>query len=135
MDDAAAFLRAVIEHPEDDGPRLVFADWLDERGDPLGDFIRTQCEYACLPPRNQGGPDPHHSERVRLFLRWWGLYKDNEKAWLAAWQRRGAERCIFRRGFVEEATMTAAAWIEHAAEIMSEAPLRVLTLSQLRPAA
>jgi uncharacterized protein (TIGR02996 family) len=38
-----AFLQAIIENPEDDAPRLVYADWLEERGDPRGEFIRLQC--------------------------------------------------------------------------------------------
>jgi uncharacterized protein (TIGR02996 family) len=29
-----AFLQAIIERPDDDAPRLIYADWLDERGDP-----------------------------------------------------------------------------------------------------
>src|SRR5207302_1527537 len=31
------FLHAVQEEPGDAGTRLVFADWLEERGDPLGE--------------------------------------------------------------------------------------------------
>jgi uncharacterized protein (TIGR02996 family) len=33
MSDEAAFLRAIQANPQDDAPRLVYADWLDERGD------------------------------------------------------------------------------------------------------
>jgi uncharacterized protein (TIGR02996 family) len=48
MDDAA-YLRAVCWSPLDDGPRLVYADALDERGDAArAEFIRTQCELARL---------------------------------------------------------------------------------------
>ena len=36
------FLRAVEESP-DDQPRLVFADWLEERGSPRGQHLRTIC--------------------------------------------------------------------------------------------
>lgn len=32
----------------DDGPRLVYADYLEEQGDPRGEFIRVQCELAKL---------------------------------------------------------------------------------------
>jgi carbon storage regulator len=45
----AAFLQAIAEDPADEGVRLVFADWLQERGDPLGEFIRTQCQRVRLP--------------------------------------------------------------------------------------
>src|SRR5919205_623303 len=46
----AAFLRAVADHPDEDGPRLVLADWLDERGDAArAEFVRVQCAAAALP--------------------------------------------------------------------------------------
>ncbi len=32
MSDEEAFLRAICEHPEEDTPRLAFADWLAEQG-------------------------------------------------------------------------------------------------------
>ncbi len=41
MTDGEALLRAILEVPDDDAPRLVYADWLQENG--LGrhaDFIR-----------------------------------------------------------------------------------------------
>jgi uncharacterized protein (TIGR02996 family) len=37
-----ALWRAIMDNPEDDEPRLVFADWLLERGEPLGEFIMLQ---------------------------------------------------------------------------------------------
>ncbi len=37
-----AFIRAIRENPEDDALRLVYADWLDEHGDPRGEFLRLQ---------------------------------------------------------------------------------------------
>jgi uncharacterized protein (TIGR02996 family) len=35
MNEEAAFLRAICEHPDEDTPRLVFADWLTEQGGPV----------------------------------------------------------------------------------------------------
>ena len=52
MGDDEAFLAAVANAPADDAPRLVYADWLDERGDPRGEFIRLQFEIARLAPRD-----------------------------------------------------------------------------------
>src|SRR5437868_6215053 len=34
MDERAALLGAIIDNPADDTTRLVFADWLDENGEP-----------------------------------------------------------------------------------------------------
>src|SRR4051812_28275900 len=50
-----AFVQAVLETPDDEGIRLIFADWLEERGDPYGEFIRAQCELAKLPPEDERG--------------------------------------------------------------------------------
>ena len=44
-----AFLQAMVETPDDDTPRLVYADWLEENGDAdRAEFIRLQCELATL---------------------------------------------------------------------------------------
>jgi uncharacterized protein (TIGR02996 family) len=41
---------AVLAHPEDDTPRLICADWLEDHGDDArAQFIRAQCELAQLP--------------------------------------------------------------------------------------
>jgi uncharacterized protein (TIGR02996 family) len=39
-EDVIPFLRAIHERPDDDLPRLIFADWLDERGDWRGPLLR-----------------------------------------------------------------------------------------------
>ncbi len=40
MSEEQAFLRAILERPDDDAPKLIYADWLEERGDPRGEFLR-----------------------------------------------------------------------------------------------
>jgi uncharacterized protein (TIGR02996 family) len=40
----AELLAAVWASPNDDGPRLVYADFLHERGDPRGELIVLQCQ-------------------------------------------------------------------------------------------
>src|SRR5262245_28522095 len=55
--DGSALLRAVIENPDDDAPRLVYADWLDEHGDAAwAEFIRLQIAAAREPCANPGAP-------------------------------------------------------------------------------
>lgn len=46
-------LDAIFASPREDGPRLVYADFLMERQDPRGDFIRMQCDAAALPLSHQ----------------------------------------------------------------------------------
>jgi len=64
MSDRAAFIRAIVAAPDDDIPRLVFADWLEESGDESdrarAEFIRVQCESASLP-----ADDPRRAELER----------------------------------------------------------------------
>jgi uncharacterized protein (TIGR02996 family) len=44
-----AFLRAIYDAPDDDTPRLVYADFLDEHGDPdRAAYIRYECEAVRL---------------------------------------------------------------------------------------
>jgi uncharacterized protein (TIGR02996 family) len=48
--EASGFLDQIRAAPEDDAPRLVYADWLDEHGDSArAEFIRVQIERANLP--------------------------------------------------------------------------------------
>jgi len=53
MDDRHALMAAIIANPDEDTPRLVLADWLDENGDEhdhgRAEFIRLQCELARFP--------------------------------------------------------------------------------------
>lgn len=50
MTDADALLDAIWATPDDDLPRLVYADWLQERGhDAYAEFIRLQCAVARVP--------------------------------------------------------------------------------------
>src|SRR5262249_43181590 len=49
VEEQQGFLQAIIEQPEDDPHRLVFADWLDERGHrSWAQLIRGQCALARL---------------------------------------------------------------------------------------
>ncbi len=53
--DELALLRGVEAAPDDDLPRLVYADWLDEHGrHARAEFIRVQCELASIERRLPG---------------------------------------------------------------------------------
>src|SRR5262245_36577533 len=89
-----AFLDDICAHPEDDGPRLVYADWLEENDDPArAELIRAQCRLAVLP---EDSP-----ERPELEGREWELLAQHQKRWLQelpAWVRK--KPLGFQRGFV-----------------------------------
>jgi uncharacterized protein (TIGR02996 family) len=46
MTEDEAFIRTIVDRPGDDLPRLVYADWLDERDDPRGAYLRAEAEWA-----------------------------------------------------------------------------------------
>lgn len=45
MDEDFAFLRAVLNQPQDDTLRLVYADWLQEHGDPRAQYLRLEVQW------------------------------------------------------------------------------------------
>jgi uncharacterized protein (TIGR02996 family) len=54
-----AFLQAIIDDPDDDTPRLIFADWLDENGEPeRAEFIRCSATSVagCSSDRRRSLP-------------------------------------------------------------------------------
>jgi uncharacterized protein (TIGR02996 family) len=65
MTDRDALIAAIAAAPDDDLPRLVFADWLEENGDPAqAAFIRKQIEFV----RHGGGePRRSRSEEVKAI--------------------------------------------------------------------
>jgi uncharacterized protein (TIGR02996 family) len=92
----AAFLQAICADPEDDSPRLVYADWLDDHGDAdRAAFIRVQCELARLPADDERRSELQARERRLLVRNYW--------EWTAACRDWPAHlrQVRFRRGFVE----------------------------------
>src|SRR5437762_1580159 len=47
----ATFLEAIRAAPDDDEVRRVYADWLDERGDPRGEYLRLEIQLVRGPAR------------------------------------------------------------------------------------
>lgn len=43
-----SFLSRIIESPEDDSLRLMYADWLDEQNSLHGEFIRLQLQREAF---------------------------------------------------------------------------------------
>jgi uncharacterized protein (TIGR02996 family) len=68
--DAAALLRAIVRHPDEDTPRLVYADWLQENGrTEEAEFLRVQCRLAASEPDDPKYPALiDRDEELRLWL-------------------------------------------------------------------
>jgi uncharacterized protein (TIGR02996 family) len=49
MSTERSFEQAILDAPEDDARRLIYADWLEERGDPRGEYLRVETALAQTP--------------------------------------------------------------------------------------
>jgi uncharacterized protein (TIGR02996 family) len=115
-----ALFLAVCEQPWDEAVRLVYADWLEEHGQPQrAAFIRFQCEYASC-----------DSSQPKRFRRWLQRYEEFEPllpqwekelpalpgvTWQAGW---------FDRGFIDAFTFQSAkAFRQNAAAVFAASPV------------
>ncbi len=109
----AAFLADIVAHPEDDAPRLVYADWLEENGDPdRASFIRTQCRLASC---------GHAPERTDLLADEAALLAKNGKKWRKPLAKVTA-RVEFERGFPHRIALPIAKFITHGEDALAAAP-------------
>jgi len=124
-----AFLQAILEDPDDDTPRLVYADWLDEHGQPeRAEFIRVQCELARL--RSEEHPSSEAQVRMAALQRREDvLLGVHRRAWtqpLPEWAR--AVACGFARGFVVSVRAPVVLFLQHGTELFRVAPVQELAL-------
>jgi len=59
-----AFLRAAFAHPNDSAPRLVYADWLDERHDPRAGFVRFAERLRWMTPERAARERTAHRDML-----------------------------------------------------------------------
>src|SRR6266536_1271010 len=116
-----AFLADILEHPDDDTPRLVYADWLDDHGQAeRAEFIRAQCRLERMAEDNPRRPGLE--DRVAELERVWG----------PQWARpfcREAKMWSFRRGFVAEIWLSATRFLAAAGRLFRRSPVRTIHLS------
>ncbi|MCX5745896.1 MAG: TIGR02996 domain-containing protein [Proteobacteria bacterium] len=92
----AGLLAAIYAAPAEDGPRAIYADWLQERGDPRGELIALQLSDDPSLPRWERTP-----ARVRIDE----LLAQHRDRWLGP-LAPCLVRSVFERGFVAVAQLT-----------------------------
>jgi uncharacterized protein (TIGR02996 family) len=113
------FLREIIEHPDDDTPRLVYADWLDDHGDPeRAEFIRLQIDLARQPK-----DDPHREARKKRERE---LLDVHAWEWAAGFGWPLFEEWVFRRGFIDKVQTHLQAGADHIRALLWIHPIRHL---------
>lgn len=151
MIDHPGFLEDIIKNPDDDVPRIIYADWLEEQGSPSSvaraQFIRVQirivrdypngmrCQrngapvdlYASFKPRCRCQPcrlnrREYHVSRQYIRSLWeWNLCP------------RVSFTCTWRRGFPERICLPLNTWRNQATTLLQAMPLRFVTLSDRQP--
>ena len=125
MNEREALLKAVCDNPDDDTPRLVFADWLQENGEETyADFVRLQVRHGEM--LRHAAPDTEEfARRAReLWLRHGG------KWWAELPQVAGIEwHDAFFRGFPERARVSSDAVLLANASVFDRVPVRHLSIS------
>lgn len=126
MNDHDALLHAIGEHPEEDTPRLMYADWLEENDQPeRADFVRNQVELGRI-----GIDDPARRDRVVKNVYYLNHFVPGWKAELP--RVPDVEWGDFNRGLVEEVQAhNARRFVGRAAEIFAVPGIHILRLRWL----
>jgi uncharacterized protein (TIGR02996 family) len=134
-----AFLADIAEHPDEDAPRLVYADWLEDRGERArAEFVRLQCQLARLDRDDAQAASPRARAAELLRANWeeWvgplrRLVGPNASRWGERWLAGGFHPdglWKFRRGFVDSLALDAETFIRRGDELFRLAPVRHLRL-------
>jgi len=136
-DNPDPFLKMIAANPTDNVARLVFADWLEDRGEPWADFIRAQIALTNL--------SINSTERTELTALTTGLYWKHHRYWnghvYRQWMgtpfsgKRSSEIGLrgwqYRRGLPEILVVNAYSFVEHADLFLGAAPFREVVLRRL----
>lgn len=135
MTEREALLQAIIDNPDADLPRLVYADWLEEHGgdSERAEFVRVQIE---LPNR---GPD-----FLKQYDRELELMDQKTKEWFPDFEitnnpewfdepncdgKKPEKWALLRRGFIERFACTMNYWLEHGPKLIREYPIQFVMIT------
>jgi uncharacterized protein (TIGR02996 family) len=141
-----ALLRAVLENPSDDQPRLAYSDWLEERADTShgqpgdaarAELIRVMCGHDFHVGTMEG--------RGKIYAKVGELWDSLHESLLAelpgpGWQIRpflcssDGSRAVVTRGFVSEAGLSGEAFAGCAAALFAAQPIERLHVYDHAPA-
>ncbi len=143
------FLADIIEHPDEDVPRLIYADWLDDHADGLGnkekqkpfndkaEFIRAQ---VALASGKEHGGVLTDDRRKELECREQKLLETYQATWEQPLRDRGVTCVEYRRGLPDGITISASDFFSYADQLFDLAPIREawlfdVTAEQMTPLA
>ena len=115
-----ALLQAVIAEPQEEAPRLIYADWLEEQDRPedvgRAEFVRVQIELAHTTQETARTGQLRKREKEL-----WAAHKEKWLAHLPAHLRK--KEPGFHRGFLEELSLPPSSWARHGAKLFQQNPI------------
>ena len=119
------FMADICEHPDDDTPRLIFADWLEEHGTTdaereRAEFIRLQCGHGTT-------DTPENIAKIERRIQ--GLQRLYDRKWTKDLPQNRHLHYFFARGFVHAVHGTAGLIQSHMDRLFSCAPIDHVTIS------
>jgi uncharacterized protein (TIGR02996 family) len=133
------FIDAILAEPGDDVPRLIYADWLEERGDPRAEFIRVQVEMATLARplerKSMYGhpmPQPRNRKDAARLQVLWQRHLDLLRTHCVEWVKPLIDKAtgiIFERGCVEGISAQPQTFAELASLWYRSMPIRQLCVA------
>jgi uncharacterized protein (TIGR02996 family) len=147
MSDGVALRRAVLAEPDEDLPRLAFADWLDENGrSARAELIRAQIEAARAEPFS---PAQRTAAAVGGKLlaahqtEWWGEFRTAVQASLGDDEAVHVSEALapplpgvvrvqvqFERGFIGHVSLQSAVFVRVADAIFASEPVQSLRVER-----
>lgn len=116
MDTRQALLKAVLAAPDDDLPRLVYADWLEENGQQVAaDYIRIACAGDAVTTLEYSRRHWREVDDFRDVVKY-GMGYD------------------YSRGFVSGVHCSLANWLKHGPAVVREHPVVKVVLTDREPA-
>lgn len=110
-DDEQAFIREIAASPDAVLPRLIYADWLDEQGDPRGEYLRLECRAV---------QEPDQAAVLQQLAR--ELLAEYRMAWVAA-LGEGVMFHNFRLGLIDDVVISAEVLLGNHGQVLLHAPL------------
>ncbi len=124
MSDGDALLRAVIAAPDEDTPRLVYADWLDEQNQSMrAAVIRDQIEAELAESFSLHARTAADRANARLLQ-----YGDQWTSHLPS-----EVEAVFLRGFVGHLDLHPSDFVRHVTELFAAEPVQSLRFLRFLP--
>jgi len=139
MTQQEAFLAAILEASDDDTPRLIYADWLDEHGDEsLAYRIREGCRspnisHGCWGDAATGLICNPTDGTGRICPGCQMLADEGVPLAFLGEGPVGHPRYKIMRGFVAEVATTSVLWLAHGPAIVRAAPIERVVLNDKWP--